>query len=45
MLGITLLQEMLDLDDQAALDELSFDIRWQYALDRSSRRGAARSRA
>lgn len=31
-LGICLLQEMHDLDDQRALDRLSFDIRWQYAL-------------
>lgn len=31
-LGVCLLQEMLDLDDQRALDELAFDIRWQYAL-------------
>lgn len=33
MLGILILQEMLDEHDQAALDHLSFDSRWQYALD------------
>lgn len=32
MLGILLLQQWFDLSDQEALDELSFDIRWQYAL-------------
>lgn len=32
MLGICVLQELLDLDDQKALDSLTFDIRWQHAL-------------
>lgn len=32
-LGICLLQEVFDLDDQTALDALSFDARWQYALE------------
>lgn len=32
MLGILLLQEMLGLTDQAALDQLSFDLRWHRAL-------------
>jgi hypothetical protein len=33
MLGVLLLSEMLDLDDQAALDSLTFDLRWQHALE------------
>lgn len=33
MLAITILQEMLNLHDQEALDEVAFDVRWQYALD------------
>lgn len=32
MLGICLLQEMLNLSDQEALDQLMFDVRWQHAL-------------
>jgi len=32
VLGVCVLQEMLDLDDQGALDSLSFDARWQHAL-------------
>jgi hypothetical protein len=32
MLGICVLQEMQNLDDQKALDCLTFDIRWQHAL-------------
>jgi len=32
MLGICVLQEMLGLDDQSALDSLAFDARWQHAL-------------
>jgi len=32
LLGICLLQELYNLDDQAALDHLSFDVRWQHAL-------------
>jgi hypothetical protein len=32
-LGILLLQDWFDLDDQAALDQLTFDVRWQFALD------------
>jgi hypothetical protein len=32
MLGICLLSELLDLDDQSALDSFSFDLRWQHAL-------------
>ena len=32
MLGLSLLQEFYNFDDQKALDCLSFDIRWQYAL-------------
>lgn len=32
ILGICVLQEMLGLDDQSALDSLSFDSRWQHAL-------------
>jgi hypothetical protein len=35
-LGISLLQQLQDLDDQAALDALSFDVRWQYALGLSA---------
>lgn len=31
-LGVCLLQEMLNLHDQAALDLLSFDLRWHVAL-------------
>ncbi len=34
-LGVLVLQEMLNLPDQAALDALSFDVRWQYAIDLS----------
>ena len=33
MLGVLLLAEMHDLDDQSALDALVFDVRWQHALD------------
>ncbi len=33
MLGLCLLQEFNDLNDQKALDTFSFDIRWRYALD------------
>jgi hypothetical protein len=33
MLGILLLQEMHDASDQSALDALTFDTRWQHALD------------
>lgn len=36
MLGVCLLQQLEDLDDQAALDALSFDVRWQYALGLTS---------
>lgn len=32
-LGVCVLQGLLDLGDEAALDALSFDARWQYALD------------
>lgn len=32
MLGLLLLQEMLSVPDQVALDALSFDLRWQRAL-------------
>lgn len=32
MLGLSLLQEFYNLDDQKALDSLAFDIRWQHAL-------------
>lgn len=32
MLGVCLLQQLDSLDDQRALDALSFDIRWQHAL-------------
>jgi hypothetical protein len=32
MAGICVLQEMLNLDDQKALDCLAFDIRWQHAI-------------
>jgi hypothetical protein len=32
MLGLSLLQEFYNLDDQKALDCLAFDIRWQHAL-------------
>ena len=32
MLGVSLLQEFYNLDDQKALDCLTFDIRWQHAL-------------
>ena len=33
LLGLCLLQEWNDLSDQAALDAMSFDIRWRFALD------------
>lgn len=33
LLGILVLQGMEDLPDQEAVDALSFDFRWQYALD------------
>lgn len=33
MLGLCLLQELNDLNDQQALDTFGFDIRWRYALD------------
>lgn len=33
LLGLCLLQEFNNLNDQQALDEFSFDIRWRYALD------------
>lgn len=33
MLGILILQEMLNMPDQEALDEVAFDVRWQHALD------------
>lgn len=33
LLGLCLLQEWNDLSDQQALDTMSFDIRWRYALD------------
>ncbi len=32
MLGLCILQQLQDLDDQTALDNLVFDIRWQHAL-------------
>jgi len=32
MLGLCILQEMHNMDDQTALDSLSFDLRWQHAL-------------
>ena len=32
MLGLILIQEMHDDHDQAALDNMSFDLRWQHAL-------------
>jgi hypothetical protein len=32
MLGLSLLQEFYNLDDQKALDCLSFDVRWQHGL-------------
>ena len=32
MLGVLLLQEMLAVTDQVALDALSFDLRWRRAL-------------
>jgi hypothetical protein len=32
VLGVCLIQEMLALSDQAALDALTFDARWRYAL-------------
>lgn len=32
MLGLCILQEMHNMDDQTALDSLSFDVRWQHAL-------------
>lgn len=32
MLGLCILQEMHNMDDQSALDSLAFDIRWQHAL-------------
>ena len=33
LLGLCLLQEWNDVSDQQALDTMSFDIRWRYALD------------
>jgi Transposase DDE domain/Transposase domain (DUF772) len=33
VLGLCVLQEYNNLTDQEALDELSFDLRWRYALD------------
>ncbi len=33
LLGLCLLQHLYDLSDQQALDALSFDVRWQRALD------------
>lgn len=33
LLGLCLLQHLEDLSDQHALDALSFDMRWQHALD------------
>lgn len=33
LLGICLLQQLQDMSDQQALDALSFDVRWQHALD------------
>jgi len=36
LLGVLLLQHLDDLDDQRALDALSFDVRWQYALSLTS---------
>jgi hypothetical protein len=33
LLGVCLLKELRNLSDQDALDALSFDIRWHYALD------------
>jgi len=33
VLGLILLQEMNNLNDQEALDAFGFDIRWRYALD------------
>lgn len=32
LLGLYVLQELFAMDDQAALDAFSFDVRWQYAL-------------
>ena len=32
MMGLCILQEMHNMDDQTALDSLSFDLRWQHAL-------------
>ena len=32
LLGLTLLQEWFDFPDQQALDAMSFDVRWQFAL-------------
>lgn len=33
LLGVCLLQQVQNLSDQQALDALSFDMRWQHALD------------
>jgi IS5 family transposase len=33
LVGVCLLQQLQDMSDQQALDALSFDIRWQHALD------------
>jgi hypothetical protein len=33
LLGVSLLQQLQDMSDQQALDSLSFDVRWQHALD------------
>jgi hypothetical protein len=44
-LGVTLLQGMLDMGDEDALDALSFDLRWQYALDAWGKDGSLTRRS
>jgi hypothetical protein len=39
VLGVCILQEHKDLTDQEALDALSFDLRWRYALDLTEEEG------
>ena len=45
MLGLCLLQELNNLNDQQALDTFGFDIRWRYALDADSARYETPSKA
>jgi len=33
ILGVTILQQMFDLNDQETIDQLAFNIQWHYALN------------